>query len=77
MFVKLGSNCVKIGTYGFSHFSREMGHNFSHLARNQKREKCAGLVSELVEISKVVKKVRKLTGFLAQPRSIIIDGLAS
>ena len=26
-------------------FSREMGHFFSHLARNPKREKCAGLVS--------------------------------
>ena len=25
-------------------FSREMGQIFSHLARNQKREKCAGLI---------------------------------
>ena len=31
-------------------FSREMGHNFSHLARNQNREKCAGLKKDTLKI---------------------------
>ena len=33
-------------------FSREMGHNFSHLARNQNREKCAGLILTKIKFVK-------------------------
>ena len=40
-------------------FSREMGHNFSHLARNQKREKCAGLIETPISFSKSPKYLCK------------------
>ena len=39
-------------------FSREMGHFFSHLARNPKREKCAGLIPNYASFS------RKITLFI-------------
>ena len=44
---------VKIFSRISRNFSREMGQFFSHLARNSKREKCAGLTeSKSVELQK-------------------------
>ena len=57
MKVIFNANCSNFGQIGLQNgqklvhlisrisrnFSREMGHIFSHLARNPKREKCAGL----------------------------------
>ena len=51
-FFKMSGFKVKIFSRISRNFSREMGQFFSHLARNQKREKCACLILQCNSIMK-------------------------